>query len=96
MLGNFITMYFQYNYNNIITDHLKARLDQYAHDLNFAIKVLHLEKRSGITVARLTGAEVASGEILVFLDSHCEVVEGWLEPMVYRIAQDRYYNLLRF
>ena len=76
-------------YFDCISDHLKSKLDKYAIELNFDVKVVHLEKRSGLTVARLRGAHVATGEILVFLDSHCEVTEGWLEPMAYRIAQDR-------
>ncbi|XP_072041875.1 polypeptide N-acetylgalactosaminyltransferase 13-like [Amphiura filiformis] len=70
-------------------DHLKSKLDQYAEELNFNVKILHLEKRSGLTVARLRGADYSTGEILVFLDSHCECTEGWLEPIAYRIAQDR-------
>lgn len=36
----------------------------------------------GIARARNAGAGVARGEILVFLDGHCFVPPGWLEPLV--------------
>lgn len=39
--------------------------------------------------ARLRGAEISRGDVLTFLDSHCEATEGWIEPLLARIAQNR-------
>ncbi len=38
--------------------------------------------QEGIARARNAGAAVARGEVLVFLDGHCYVPPGWLEPLV--------------
>ncbi|XP_029194887.2 polypeptide N-acetylgalactosaminyltransferase 1-like isoform X2 [Acropora millepora] len=53
------------------------------------VKVVRMPQREGLVRARLRGAEVSRGEVLTFLDSHCEVTEGWLEPLLVRIAQNR-------
>ena len=37
----------------------------------------------------MIGARKAKGDILVFLDSHCEVNTNWLEPLVARIVSNR-------
>ena len=42
----------------------------------------------GLIRARLEGARASSGDIVVFLDSHCEATKGWLEPMAQRIKED--------
>lgn len=39
--------------------------------------------------ARVAGARAATGDTLTFLDSHISCSIGWLEPMMYRIKQDR-------
>lgn len=53
------------------------------------VKLITLPQRSGLIRARLTGARVASGDVLVFLDSHCEATDHWLEPLVELIRKDR-------
>jgi polypeptide N-acetylgalactosaminyltransferase len=46
------------------------------------VKLVQLEKRVGLIVARMEGARRASGEVLVFLDSHVEVNVNWLPPLL--------------
>ncbi|KAJ1525115.1 hypothetical protein ONE63_009957 [Megalurothrips usitatus] len=49
--------------------------------------LLKTPQREGIMRARMFGAKEASGEVLVFLDSHIEVNEGWLEPLLSRMIE---------
>jgi polypeptide N-acetylgalactosaminyltransferase len=42
------------------------------------VKLLRLEQRQGLVRARLKGAKNASGDVLMFLDAHCEVIKQWL------------------
>ncbi|XP_063692731.1 polypeptide N-acetylgalactosaminyltransferase 13-like [Bolinopsis microptera] len=52
-------------------------------------KLVRHESRSGLMVARTTGAEHAEGDVLVFLDSHIEALPYWAEPIMDRIARNR-------
>ncbi|MFH4978727.1 hypothetical protein AB6A40_005436 [Gnathostoma spinigerum] len=70
-------------------DYLHDPLDHYLLTLPLKIHIVHLKERSGLIRARLTGSELAQGKVLLFLDAHVEVTEGWLEPLLYRVAQNR-------
>uniref|UniRef100_A0A1A8LC95 Polypeptide N-acetylgalactosaminyltransferase n=6 Tax=Nothobranchius TaxID=28779 RepID=A0A1A8LC95_9TELE len=67
-------------------DHLKAALEEHVEKLQI-VRVLRQRERKGLITARLMGAQAARGEVLTFLDSHCECFDGWLEPLLARIAE---------
>ncbi len=73
---------------------LGQELDQYMNKLSrdalIPIKILRSSNRTGLIRARLLGAYIAKGKVLTFLDAHCEAAIGWLEPLMARIAEDRF------
>lgn len=64
-------------------EHLKERLANELSQLP-RVRLIRASKREGLVRARLLGASVAKGEVLTFLDCHCECHEGWLEPLLQR------------
>ncbi|KAM7536448.1 hypothetical protein Aperf_G00000083261 [Anoplocephala perfoliata] len=51
------------------------------------VRIVRLPQRSGLIRARLEGAKAALGDVLIFLDAHCEATFRWIEPLLYRIQQ---------
>lgn len=68
---------------------LQQPLDDYLKLLPAKIKLRRMPERQGLMATRTEGARIASAETVTFLDSHIEVNEGWLEPLMNRIKQDR-------
>ncbi|XP_028674040.1 polypeptide N-acetylgalactosaminyltransferase 15-like [Erpetoichthys calabaricus] len=69
--------------------YLKTTLSEYISRLE-RVKLIRSNKRVGVIGGRLLGAARASGDVLVFMDSHCECPRGWLEPLLTQIADDRH------
>uniref|UniRef100_A0A8C5WCE1 Polypeptide N-acetylgalactosaminyltransferase n=1 Tax=Leptobrachium leishanense TaxID=445787 RepID=A0A8C5WCE1_9ANUR len=70
-------------------DFLRSPLENYVKKLEVPVKILRMEQRSGLIRARLRGANMSKGEVITFLDAHCECTIGWIEPLLARIHEDR-------
>ncbi|XP_014664992.1 PREDICTED: polypeptide N-acetylgalactosaminyltransferase 13-like [Priapulus caudatus] len=68
---------------------LRARLDVYINSHFTNVRILRSKKRLGIARARIAGAEAATGEVVVFLESHSEVNTNWLPPLLTRIKEKK-------
>ncbi|XP_038645489.1 polypeptide N-acetylgalactosaminyltransferase 13 isoform X4 [Scyliorhinus canicula] len=70
-------------------DFLKKPLENYIKNLQVPVKIIRMEQRSGLIRARLRGAAASKGQVITFLDAHCECTVGWLEPLLARIKENR-------
>uniref|UniRef100_A0A7E4VRV4 Polypeptide N-acetylgalactosaminyltransferase n=1 Tax=Panagrellus redivivus TaxID=6233 RepID=A0A7E4VRV4_PANRE len=68
---------------------LKSKLDDYIKRFDGKVRIIRKNERHGLIRAKLAGAKEAVGDIVVFLDSHCEANEGWLEPLAQRIYEKK-------
>lgn len=50
------------------------------------VKIIRSPTRIGLIKARMMGAVNSQGPALIFMDAHIEVTEGWLEPLLDRLA----------
>lgn len=72
---------------------LKGPLDDYVKQWNGKVKVFRNKERMGLIQARNRGAELSTGDVIIFLDAHCECNRNWLVPLLARIHYDRYNSL---
>ncbi|VDN04692.1 unnamed protein product [Thelazia callipaeda] len=68
--------------------HLKKELDDYMRQFS-KVRIIRLQSRQGLIRARLEGANSSIGSVITFLDSHCECLIGWIEPLLDRIKKNR-------
>lgn len=68
-------------------EHLKKRLEDYMVDLP-KVRIVRTKKREGLIRTRMLGAQEAIGDVITFLDSHCEANVNWLPPLLDPIAKN--------
>lgn len=71
--------------NSISNRNWKSVLDNHISNLT-KTRIIHPEKHEGLIRARLAGAQVANGDILIFFDAYIEVNTNWLPPLIEPIA----------
>ncbi|CAF0867099.1 unnamed protein product, partial [Rotaria sordida] len=71
-------------------EEMGQRLDDYCEEyFGDFVRILRAPARLGLIKAKNYGARNATGDVVVFLDAHCEANAGWLEPLLLRIKEKR-------
>lgn len=71
-------------------ENLKGELEAYiARNFRSKVRLLRNKEREGLIRSRSYGAEQARGDVVLFLDAHCEVGINWLPPLLAPIRANR-------
>uniref|UniRef100_A0A182LUG0 Polypeptide N-acetylgalactosaminyltransferase n=1 Tax=Anopheles culicifacies TaxID=139723 RepID=A0A182LUG0_9DIPT len=68
---------------------LKGKLERYIERFDGMVRLIRNSEREGLIRTRSRGAKEATGEVIVYLDAHCEVNTNWLPPLLAPIHRDR-------
>lgn len=79
---------------SVSSEHLKQPLEEYMVRLP-KVRILRTKKREGLIRTRLLGATAAKGEVITFLDSHCEANVNWLPPLLGEDTRQHHHVRLR-
>ncbi|XP_072380186.1 N-acetylgalactosaminyltransferase 7 isoform X1 [Diabrotica undecimpunctata] len=69
-------------------ENLKSKLESNINEFKGKIRLIRNSQREGLIRTRSRGAQEARGEVIVFLDAHCEVNTNWLPPLLAPILRD--------
>lgn len=75
---------------NFVSVHLKKKLAEFIKKYDGKVRLIRNSEREGLIRTRTRGAKESKGEVVLFLDAHCEVGPNWLPPLLYPIYLDRY------
>lgn len=67
----------------------QANVGENLYEKSGKVRLLRNIERQGLIRSRTRGAQAATGDVVVFLDAHCEVNQNWLPPLLAPIANNR-------
>ncbi|KAJ0069575.1 hypothetical protein NL108_010393, partial [Boleophthalmus pectinirostris] len=78
-----------YSTNNDLGGMLQEYINEIHKERPGLIKKVRHQKQMGLSQARISGWKHATADAVAVLDAHIEATEGWAEPLLARIKEDR-------